>query len=229
MFSLVVKDSGYSLAEARVLHDIYSRQSLHSTPMDTETMDASPDPLAAEAAPPPRRKTRKQLDQERHERRKNELKQRSQRDVYIGLAKVLHPDAEADPGKKHEKEALLKRVTAAHHEGNFVELLQLEMAWLEGGGVRNASADRLALFVGLLKDQVKDLEAVCSAAENRFRETSAFFPGPMGAFRRALAKEQAAAEIEKHRLVRLAARLQAEPDFLEDCLAMLWADFQTLR
>jgi hypothetical protein len=200
---------------------------------DEEAMDAFAEQLArqvaeelgAGAARPPRKKTRKQLEREARERQKDELKQRSLRDVYIALAKVLHPDAESDPGKKHEKEAFLKRVTAAYREGNLMELLHLEMEWLEGGGVRNASADKLTLYIELLKDQVRDLEATCSSAENKFRETYSFFPGSIGAFRRALAKELAEAEIEKNRLVRLAARLEAEPDFLEDCLAVLREDF----
>lgn len=207
---------------------------LRSNPMNAEAMDAFTDQLAqqladeqaAYGARPPRRKTKKQLEREARERRKDELKQRSLRDVYIALAKVLHPDAESDPGKKHEKEAFLKRVTAAYREGNLVELLHLEMEWLEGGGVRNASADKLALYIELLKDQVRDLEATCQSAENKFRETYSFFPGSIGAFRRSLAKELAEAEIEKNRLARLAARLEAEPEFLESCLAVLREDFQ---
>lgn len=201
---------------------------------DPEAMDAFADRLAqqfaeeltAETARRPRRKTRKQLEREAQERQKDELKQRSLRDVYIALAKVLHPDVELDPERKGEKEAFLKRVTAAYHEGNLVELLHLEMEWLEEGGLQNASTDKLALYIELLKDQVKDLEGACLCAENKFHETYSSFYGSISAFRQALTKEQTEAEIEKGRLQRLAARLEADPGFLEACLAVLREDFK---
>ena len=201
---------------------------------DPEAMDAFAERLAQQFAEemgvgmarPPRRKSKKQLEREAQERQKDELKQRSLRDVYIALAKVLHPDAESDPGKKDEKEAFLKRVTAAYREGNLVELLHLEMEWLEEGGVQNASADKLALYLELLKDQVRDLEATCCSTENKFRETYSAFAGSIGAFRRTLAREQAEAEIERARLQGLAARLEADPGFLEDCLAVLREGFK---
>lgn len=205
---------------------------------DPEAMDAFADHLARQFAEElagtsrpsrPRKKTPKQLEREARERRKDELKQRSLREVYIALAKVLHPDAETDPGRKAEKEAFLKRVTAAYREGNLVELLHLEMEWLEGGGIQSASTDKLTLYVELLKDQVKDLEASCFHAENQFRETYSTFAGSIGAFHRTLVKEQTDAEIETNRLKRMTERLAADPGSLEACLGLLRESFPAAR
>ncbi len=220
--------------EALILHDTYAPRSYRILQDEAETGEAVPAPLEpadapaeppAQAPPRPRRKSRKELDRELRERQRDRLKQRSLRDVYLALAKVLHPDAELDPGRKTEKEAFLKRVTSAYREGNLVELLHLEMACLEQGGFQNTTADKLALWIELLKDQARDLEAACSSAENAFREAYPSFQGSIGALRKVLAREQARAEIETVRLGRLTARLEADPGFLEDCLAVLREDF----
>lgn len=227
--------------EASVLYDAYTRQSRRDPQrevardrVDETVVEDPPEsherlPDGAEEARRHRRKSKRTREREATERRKDELKQRSLRDVYIALAKVLHPDIEPDPARKREKEAFLKRVTAAYREGNLVELLHLELAWLEGGGVRNASADKLTLYIELLKDQERHLDAACSQAERRFREAYPFARGTIRAFRRILAQERTEAEIETSRLARLAARLEVEPGFLEDCLALLWEDLQATR
>lgn len=96
-----------------------------------------------------------------------------------------------------------------------------------GGGFRNASGEKRARFIEVLKNQVTDLEATCARAETRFKETySAPFSGYARAFPRSMAGEKAQAEIESSKLLQLSARLEAEPAFLETCLATLWADFE---
>ncbi len=108
-----------------------------------------------------RPKTKKQLEKETQEQQKQELKNKSLRSIYVSLAKLLHPDTEPNETLKQEKEELMKQVTKAYNERDMMHLLQLEMQWVKNhtNELDKMNADILAIYVQLLKDQVKDLEA----------------------------------------------------------------------
>lgn len=108
-----------------------------------------------------KRKSRKQQEKEIMLQQQHELKNKSLRSIYLSLAKLLHPDAEVDITLKHEKEELMKQVTKAYNDRDMIRLLQLEMQWVNTHDeeLSKMNTDTLTVYLQLLKDQVKDLEA----------------------------------------------------------------------
>lgn len=106
-----------------------------------------------------RKKTKKQLENEAAKKAEEDLKNKSVRSVYIALAKVLHPDAEANETVRQEKEEIMKKVTAAYENQDLATLLKLEMEWVDNtaGNLEKLSEDKLKLYVSALKQQVADL------------------------------------------------------------------------
>lgn len=108
----------------------------------------------------PRKKTKKQLEREDLEAKREELKTKSLRRIYLSLAKILHPDTEPDETLRLEKEDFMKKATLAYSGNNLLELLRLEMQWISGQGqhLQELDTDTLKAYLQLLKDQVKELE-----------------------------------------------------------------------
>ncbi len=169
----------------------------------------------------PRKKTKKALEREAKAKEMETLKQRSLRDVYIALARVLHPDIEPEASLKVQKEDLLKRATVAYEEGNLMALLRLEMDWLESTGLQDAPTDKLTLYLELLKDQVKDLEGACREAENRWSTEFNTWALSRQGFLRELREGRIQAIQERGEMVRFLNRVKQEPTHLEACLKEL--------
>jgi hypothetical protein len=108
-----------------------------------------------------RPRTKKHAEKEARARQKQELKNKSLRSIYLSLAELLHPDAEPDETLKQEKEELMKQVTRAYNDRDMMHLLKLEMQWVKNhtNELEKMNTDTLAIYLQLLKDQVKDLEA----------------------------------------------------------------------
>jgi len=108
-----------------------------------------------------RKKTKKQLDKEAMEERKEAIKNKSLRSIYLSLAKMLHPDTVTDEGLKVEKEEMMKVVTLAYNQKNLMELLRLEMQWVNNhqDSLANLDKSTLDIYIDLLKDQAKDLQS----------------------------------------------------------------------
>lgn len=172
-----------------------------------------------------RKRTKRQLDKEAAEKAKAELKQRSLRDIYLALAKVLHPDIEPDPVQRRHKEGYLKQASAAYQDGNLMELLQLELAWLETSGTQDAPPDKLRLFLEVLKDQAAALERACRQAESRLVQE--YGTHTARAARRAMTEAKREADLNRHHLIRLRRGLEADPLFLGACLEALLGRFST--
>ena len=113
-----------------------------------------------EAGKKEQKKTKKQIEREEVEKEKNKLKGQSLRSVYVGLAKILHPDTETDPYVKAEKEEYMKRVTNAYEEKNLSDLLNLELQWVSShtDSLANTPDETLKYFIMLLRDQVHEIE-----------------------------------------------------------------------
>lgn len=107
-----------------------------------------------------RKKTKKQIEREEEEKEKDKLKGQSLRTIYVGLAKILHPDTESDPIIKIEKEEYMKHVTHAYDTKNLSELLKLELQWVSNHSenMNNTPDETLKYFIMLLRDQIKELE-----------------------------------------------------------------------
>jgi hypothetical protein len=76
------------------------------------------------------------------------------------LAKILHPDTEKDEKLKLEKEETLKLVTVAYQNKDLMQMLKIQMKWVNAheGLLSKADDVTMAAYARLLKDQVEQLE-----------------------------------------------------------------------
>jgi hypothetical protein len=107
-----------------------------------------------------RKKTKKQIAKEAQQQQQEEVKNKSVRSIYMSLVKLLHPDTEQDETLRKEKEEIMKQVTTAYNGNDLSTLLQLELRWVakESGHLEKMSDDKLAVYIGVLKEQVRELE-----------------------------------------------------------------------
>lgn len=89
-----------------------------------------------------------------------EMKTKSVRSLYISLAKLIHPDTEADPEARAAKEEEMKKVSAAYEANDLATLLKMEMEWIHkhNNELGSVPEEKLQLFVQVLRDQVKELQ-----------------------------------------------------------------------
>lgn len=108
----------------------------------------------------PRKKSKKQLEAEEILKNYEALKQKSLRSIYIGLAKVLHPDKETDENLKDFKDDLMKKVTNAYNEKDLATLLKLELEFTKKQTAHFNDLDEqtLEIYIQYFKDRVKELE-----------------------------------------------------------------------
>lgn len=111
-----------------------------------------------------KKKTKKQLEKELKEQQTEEARNRNISSIYKQLAKVLHPDLEQDAVIKIEKESLMKQLTVAYKANDLPMLLRLEIQWIhkENNHLETLSESKLAVYIQLLKEQIKELEQECS-------------------------------------------------------------------
>jgi hypothetical protein len=107
-----------------------------------------------------RKKTKKQLEKEARLLEEKEIEKRTIRSIYMSLAKLLHPDTEMDETIKKEKEEVMKEITKAYNENDLSSLLKLELQWVarETDHLEKLTDDKLKIYIGVLKEQVKELE-----------------------------------------------------------------------
>lgn len=106
----------------------------------------------------PKKKTKAELKREELQKQKEELKNKSLRSIYLALAKVLHPDIETDIDKKLEKEELMKQVTVAYENKDLTTLLKLEMQWIYNEKNTELSAEKLKVYIEVMREQANELE-----------------------------------------------------------------------
>lgn len=120
-----------------------------------------------------------------------DLTRRSVREVYLSLARVLHPDTVADPSERHVREEAMKQAAQAYRERDLLGLLRLELRWIRRDHDRGDGPgdDTLRAYVRALRQQVEKLEDALAvqAADPRYDAIAAV------AF---LPKSRAMAELE---------------------------------
>jgi len=128
------------------------------------------------------RKTKQEQREEERTRRFEQLRKDHVGAVYKRLAKVLHPDLEADPVEREKKTRVMQQVTAAYTRGDLHALLCLELEWIEGAGREAAplGAEKLRAHVELLKEQASELEAECYELRFHPRYAPLIGDGPLG-------------------------------------------------
>ena len=94
-------------------------------------------------------------------RMEDELRQRDLGSLYKQLAKMLHPDLEADPTLRTEKEAAMKELTTAYKRKDLHAILRLELEWIsrEQADVSRLTEEKLRVYIGILREQVAELES----------------------------------------------------------------------
>lgn len=108
---------------------------------------------------------------------------KSVRDVYLSLAKVLHPDAVADPSERALREDCMKQASAAYRAGDLAALLRLEITWVRRDESHLATLPTATLraYLPPLKEQVATLEDTLADLVNDPRyapiESAASLPG----------------------------------------------------
>lgn len=111
--------------------------------------------------PGPRRKGKKALAAEAlREQAAKEVSQ-SVREVYRKLASALHPDRETDAALRQQKTAQMSRVNQAYEAGDLLGLLniQLEIEQIDADHLSSLSAQRLAHYNQVLREQLAELKA----------------------------------------------------------------------
>ena len=110
----------------------------------------------------PRKKTAKQIEKELREQKEAEVRKKTVRSIYLSLAKVLHPDAIADPDERMNREEFMKEVTAAYKQNDLSTLLKLELEWVstDEGGLKELPDVKLRVYIQSLKEQISELEHV---------------------------------------------------------------------
>ena len=90
-------------------------------------------------------------------RRKEVLTKKSVRDIYLSLAKVLHPDTVSDAEERSLREDFMKQAIQAYGERDIAALLKLELRWVtrEDAALTDAA---LCEYFPALREQEKRLE-----------------------------------------------------------------------
>lgn len=85
----------------------------------------------------------------------------SVRDVYRKLASALHPDRETDAAARQRKTEQMQRVNQAYESGDLLGLLnlQLEIEQIDAAHLASLSAQRLAHYNQVLREQLSELKA----------------------------------------------------------------------
>jgi len=83
------------------------------------------------------------------------------RSIYMRLIKKFHPDLEADENARTHKTEIIKQVTLAYQQNDFLTLLKLQITYIDDNETDAASVadDMLKRYVKLLGKQLEELNA----------------------------------------------------------------------
>ena len=118
-----------------------------------------------------RRKSRKAEEaQAKQEQAAREVSQ-SVREVYRKLASALHPDRETDAAAKQRKTEQMQRVNQAYESSDLLGLLnlQLEVEQIDAAHLASLSAQLLAHYNQILREQLSELRAEIETVVTPFR------------------------------------------------------------
>jgi len=159
---------------AKTLRDEYDIK------MDVSGYDDTPESIArfmenarqqmrdAEAARPRqagrRRRAVKQEDHEAIVREREAITKKSVRDIYLSVAKVLHPDAVTDTDERSLREEFMKQATLAYRQSDIAALLKLELRWVtrDEHGTNALGDEVLRAYIPALHEQLARLERALS-------------------------------------------------------------------
>lgn len=102
-----------------------------------------------------RKKTKKELQHEETEKKDN----RNIREIYIGLAKILHPDKATSQEELARNEEVMKLVAQAYENKDIVALISLECQYLQytENEILNIETKKIKSLINALTEQKKQL------------------------------------------------------------------------
>ena len=102
-----------------------------------------------------RKKTKKELQHEETEKKDN----RNIREIYIGLAKILHPDKATSQKELARNEEVMKLVAQAYENKDIVALISLECQYLQytENEILNIETKKIKSLINALTEQKKQL------------------------------------------------------------------------
>ena len=186
--------SNLSHAEQAELDKAFSQdmvENMFGVRLDEEDSGASMEEMIAKAAEklrqetdqknaqqPPRRKSAKAAAAEEKRAAAEKEVSLSVREVYRKLASVLHPDRASDDLTPEQKTALMQRVNRAYDSGNLLELLniQLEIEQIDAAHLSNLSAERVAHYNQVLREQLAELKAELESLVAPYRSLLPYTP-----------------------------------------------------
>lgn len=103
----------------------------------------------------------------------------SLRDVFRKLVSALHPDREPDPTERARKNQLMQRVNQAYEANDLLTLLglQLEIEQIDATHLSSTSAERLAHYNQILREQLTRIEAELESIVEPYRELMGLWSG----------------------------------------------------
>jgi hypothetical protein len=120
------------------------------------------------------------LDEKAQRRRKSAAERRSEdnsqlarqslREIYRRLASAVHPDREADPVRREEKNALMQRINQAYAANDLLTLFeaQVQIEKLDGDVIAKVSEQRLKQYNKLLAEQLNKSRSTLTSLKSGF-------------------------------------------------------------
>ena len=179
---------------------------------------------AREAAQAERKEAKAQRRRESAAKRSGEdsaqLARQSLREIYRRLASAVHPDREADPVRREEKNVLMQRINQAYAANDLLTLFeaQMQIEQIDAGAIAKVSQQRLRQYNRLLAEQL-------TQSKEKLRESKAAFVMDHGL------EQHSEAHPQKMRLViqKQARRLRAEIARQQQFLRVLASKASTRR
>lgn len=121
-----------------------------------------------EAAAATRKKSAREQAREARQQAEEKRIGQSIRDVYRQLARTLHPDRETDPVEKQRKTELMQRANRAYDAGNLLQLLELQLEYIDPAHLAQTSPSQLKHYSKILKGQLREIELELLHVEDQF-------------------------------------------------------------
>jgi hypothetical protein len=122
----------------------------------------------AQAAAATRKKSARELARDARQEAEEKRIGQSIRDVYRQLARSLHPDRETDPVEKQRKTELMQRANLAYDKGNLLQLLELQLEYIDPAHLAQTSPSQLKHYSKILKGQLREIELELVRVEEQF-------------------------------------------------------------
>ena len=116
------------------------------------------------------KKNNKELGREARQKQETQDINKSIKDVYRQLAKVLHPDLIANDENLECKTSLMKRVNIAYEKQDLLTLLeiQIEIQQISQASMNNLALNKVKHFNKVLKNQLEKLEQEIQVVSSQF-------------------------------------------------------------